>query len=369
MPEPVSPSANADFNKPAGGAVNKSTKISATTADSEKKTTWEKLVEFYEFLYGYCVIEYDPYGPDAERQLEAWRLRMSKRGNCPLYCFITCFFAVPGLIMGIGAGLEAARCRVTRDECIVNCTLAWEQRLEKMRTSAERFSVKGQTEQAELCEEGCIQQSIQCIRPTFLMLGAAIILVLALCGVCCLTGIFENVREQAKREAQKAKMTGQDASSKRKPSKRKISKDMDAVVELPPGWDSGAGLPDVGNEPGSPTSPKSAKSFASFATSVASTNVFVKGAKKCCATFADCFDFVIVQPIQEKLMEWKKKYILHDDPNWTWSVIQCPTCETEVEVKGVDQASLKVGFFEEGWDLPRSGAFCPFCKTMISGVL
>ena len=36
--------------------------------------------------------------------------------------------------------------------------------------------------------------------------------------------------------------------------------------------------------------------------------VFVKGAKKCCATFADCFDFVIVQPIQEKLMEWKKKY-------------------------------------------------------------
>jgi len=176
-----------------------------------------------------------------------------------------------------------------------------------------------------------------------------------------LTGIFENVREQAKREAQKAKMTGQDVATKRKPSKRKISKDLDDdVVELPKGWDN--------DEPQSPTSPKSAKSGVSFATSVASTNVFVKGARKCCATFADCIDFVIIIPIKEKLMEWKKKYILHDDPGWTWSELECPHCGTFVEVKGVDQASLKVGFFEDGWDLPRAGVFCPFCKQMISGI-
>lgn len=364
MPEAVDPSANADFNKPAPGQARKSTKISNSkdSKDSaDKRTTWEKLVEVYEFLYGYCVIEYDPYGPDAERQLEAWRLRMERRGNCPLYCFITCFFAVPGLIMGIGAGLEAARCRRTREECIANCTLAWEARLESMRTSAERFSVKGQTEQAELCEAGCVQTSIECIRPTYLMLGAAIVLILALCGVVCLTGIFENVREQAKREAKKAKMTGQDQA--KKPSKRKaVSKDLpDDVVELPPGWED--------QEPGSPTSPKSAKSAASFATSVASTNVFVKGARKCCANFADCFDFVIVQPIKDKVLEWKKKYILHDDPGWTWSELECPHCGTLVEVKGVDQASLKVGFFEDGWGLQRAGTFCPFCKQMISGVV
>jgi hypothetical protein len=193
------------------------------------------------------------------------------------------------------------------------------------------------------------------------MLGAAIVLVLALCGVCCLTGIFENVREQAKREAQKAKMTGQEQSVKRKTSKRKTQAQLDDVIELPQGWEDGG-------EPGSPTSPKSAKSALSFATSVASTNVFVKGARKCCASCTDCFDFVIVQPIKEKLMEWKKKYILHDDPGWTWQELECPHCGTFVEVKGVDQSSLKVGFFEDGWGLQRAGVFCPFCKNMISGV-
>ena len=33
------------------------------------------------------------------------------------------------------------------------------------------------------------------------------------------------------------------------------------------------------------------------------------------------------------------RYILHDDPGWTWSELECPHCGTLVEVKGVDQAS------------------------------
>jgi hypothetical protein len=312
--------------------------------------------------------QFDPYGPDAEMQRELQQQKLANRGNCALYCFISFVFGLPGLIVGVRAYEASSNCANTRDDCVNACTADWEARLESLRTSAERFSVSGQTEQAEACKTACEENLVRCVTPTYLMFGAVGMLACAFIWLYCLTGMFENVRDAAKKERERERLEGTEQkkkkldAGKKKKGKKKGPDDVRA-------WEDSDSDSDGYSRSTEPTSPRSPTSPMSTASSVASAVKANLNPFRCLYNLLRLLYSWLVQPVVDIVYGyWLYLTLEGDDPTFTWMEVQCPYCDKLVEVRGVDQANLKVGFFQDGWGLQRAAQYCPNCKGMLSGI-
>jgi hypothetical protein len=334
----------------------------------------------YEYLYKQISgPKYDPYGPHPEEELAAYKAHMSRRGNCQLYVTFFLILMIPIYTLGSQALETGIACRGEQDHCYNKCVTDLQQQLSQAQTSEQQSAVSGKNELVIACREDCDAVYFECNRPTYLQFGGCAMLILSCPALMCLTNIFDTVREATKKEAEKLKREGLEKQEREATAPKKRERYLSKKQQQKEAQDS-KDAPDLeGPAEESDGSPK--RRTISGATSDLSDDgltdieeipearpegrcvrVIKKVFKRCFAiAFAPVFFFKRKFERLAHLNKAPTEFEVTTD-------IQCPRCNSEITVQGLDRPNVQESLFSKQWGMNRTACYCPVCNEIISGI-
>jgi hypothetical protein len=321
--------------------------------------------------------KYDPHGPNPDESLAEYEKHLQKRGNCPFYLTFALILMIPVSIMSFQAYEMQMVCSAAKEVCDEECITSLESRLATS-VSGPSQTVSGQNELVIECRADCDVVYFDCNRETYLLYLGIASLVISCPGTMCVTNIFDTVRKATEREREEKRMAGLEAKERDATAPKKRER----YLSKRNSRDSSDQEEAKGTEPASPsgTRPTSPGPSDSPQSSISETELGMMQEScldKCLARLRKCCSYsvrrlisLVAAPVigcHKRLKKWTTSN-KPPPPLEEFTEIECPRCNSQIVVQGLDKVNVQETLFSRQWGLNRCATYCPVCNEVISGI-